>query len=75
MQFPDINPYVPLLGPYEFNLGSWHVGPMGVRWYALGYIVGITLGWRYCVRLLRTPALWVAILRIRNRATPSSSAS
>ena len=58
MQFPDISPYVPLLGPYEFNLGSWHVGPMGVRWYALAYITGIVLGWRYCVKLIRTPALW-----------------
>ncbi len=58
MQFPDISPYVPLLGPYEFNLGSWHIGPMGVRWYALAYIAGITLGWRYAVKLVRTPALW-----------------
>ena len=50
LQFPDISPYVPLLGPYEFDLASWHVGPVGVRWYALGYIAGIVAGWRYCVR-------------------------
>jgi len=56
--FPDINPYVPLLGPYEFNLGSWHVGPLGVRWYALAYIAGILLGWRYCVGLVKNPRLW-----------------
>lgn len=56
--FPDINPYAPLLGPYEFNLGAWHVGPIGVRWYALAYIAGIILGWRYCLRLVRNPALW-----------------
>ncbi len=60
MVFPDINPYVPLLGPYELNLGSWHMGPLGVRWYALAYIAGIVLGWRYCIRLIRTPALWGA---------------
>jgi phosphatidylglycerol:prolipoprotein diacylglycerol transferase len=47
-----------LLGPYEFNLGSWHVGPLGVRWYALAYIAGIVAGWRYCIRLIRTPQLW-----------------
>ena len=58
LQFPDISPYVPLLGPYEFNLGSWHLGPLGVRWYALGYIAGIVAGWRYCIGLIRNPALW-----------------
>jgi hypothetical protein len=29
--FPDINPYVPFLGP--FQIGSF--GPFGLRWYAL----------------------------------------
>ena len=58
MQFPDISPYVPLLGPYEFNVGSLHVGPIGVRWYAMGYIAGIVIGWRYCLNLLRTEKLW-----------------
>ena len=60
LQFPNINPYVPLLGPYQFDIASWHFGPLGVRWYALAYIVGITLGWRYCVRLVKTPMLWGA---------------
>ncbi len=58
MQFPDITPYVPLLGPYQFDLGSMHFGPLGVRWYALAYIAGITLGWRYAVSLVKTPRLW-----------------
>ncbi len=58
--FPNINPYVPLLGPYQIDLLGRHVGPIGVRWYALAYIAGITLGWRYCVRLVKTPALWGA---------------
>jgi phosphatidylglycerol:prolipoprotein diacylglycerol transferase len=56
--FPDITPYVPLLGPYEFNLGSMHIGPIGVRWYALAYIAGILAGWRYCVGLVRNAQLW-----------------
>ena len=60
LQFPNINPYVPLLGPYTFNLGSLHVGPIGVRWYALAYIAGIIIGWRYALRLMRTPRLWGA---------------
>lgn len=58
MQFPDINPYVPLLGPFQFDLGSWHVGPIGVRWYALAYIAGIVLAWRYSIALLKNPRLW-----------------
>ena len=58
--FPNINPYVPLLGPYEFTMGAWRVGPIGVRWYALAYIAGIVLGWRYCTKLIRTPPLWGA---------------
>jgi phosphatidylglycerol:prolipoprotein diacylglycerol transferase len=58
LHFPDISPYVPLLGPYEFNIGAWHIGPLGVRWYALAYIAGILAGWRYCIGLIRTPRLW-----------------
>ncbi len=58
MQFPDITPYVPLLGPYEFTLGGTHMGPLGIRWYALAYIAGIALGWRYAVSLVKTPRLW-----------------
>ncbi len=60
LQFPNISPYVPLLGPFQFHLLSWHVGPIGVRWYALAYIAGIVLGWRYAVRLVKNPRLWGA---------------
>ena len=60
LQFPNINPYVPLLGPYQFSLGGLHVGPIGVRWYALAYIAGIIIGWRYALKLVRTPGLWGA---------------
>ena len=24
------------------------IGPFAIRWYALAYIVGLVLGWRYC---------------------------
>jgi phosphatidylglycerol:prolipoprotein diacylglycerol transferase len=27
------------------------VGPFAIRWYALAYIVGLLIGWRYCLRL------------------------
>ena len=28
------------------------IGPIAIRWYALAYIVGLIIGWRY--------ALWIA---------------
>jgi phosphatidylglycerol:prolipoprotein diacylglycerol transferase len=34
------------------------IGPFPVRWYALGYIAGILLGWRYGVGLVKNPNLW-----------------
>jgi phosphatidylglycerol:prolipoprotein diacylglycerol transferase len=35
-----------------------HLGPLAIRWYALAYVAGILLGWRYTVKLVRTPGLW-----------------
>jgi phosphatidylglycerol:prolipoprotein diacylglycerol transferase len=34
------------------------VGPFAIRWYALGYIAGIFLGWWYSKRLVANPRLW-----------------
>ena len=32
------------------------IGPFAIRWYALAYIVGLLIGWRYCLALAgRTP--------------------
>jgi phosphatidylglycerol---prolipoprotein diacylglyceryl transferase len=34
------------------------IGPFAIRWYALAYIVGLLLGWRYCLMLAdRRPRL------------------
>jgi len=50
--FPDISPYV----------GGWTVElfgmTLGIRWYALAYVAGILLGWRYAVGLVRNSRLW-----------------
>jgi len=44
--FPAIDPVAVSLGPFA------------VRWYALAYIVGLIVGWRYCMMLAdRTPQL------------------
>src|SRR6201993_5639071 len=44
--FPDIDP------------GLIANGPFGVRWFALGYIVGIIGGWFYARAIISSPKLW-----------------
>ncbi len=56
--FPDIHPEIFSLGP--FHLFGMDLGPFALRWYALAYITGIFLGWRYLVFLSKRPALWGA---------------
>ena len=46
--FPAINPIA--LGPYA--LGPFSIA---IRWYALAYIVGLLIGWRYCLALADRP--------------------
>ena len=58
LQFPDFDPAaftIPAL-----HLGSLDLGPFPIRWYALAYIAGILLGWRYAVALVKNPRLWGA---------------
>jgi phosphatidylglycerol:prolipoprotein diacylglycerol transferase len=38
----------------------FEIGPFAIRWYALAYIVGLILGWRYCVWLASKPPLALA---------------
>jgi len=42
------------------------VGPFAIRWYALAYVAGILLGWRYVAGLIRRQSLWI------NRPPPAS---
>jgi phosphatidylglycerol:prolipoprotein diacylglycerol transferase len=56
LQFPDFDPVAVAIP--AVHLGSLTLGPFAVRWYALAYIAGILLGWRYCVRLIRNEKLW-----------------
>jgi phosphatidylglycerol:prolipoprotein diacylglycerol transferase len=46
VQFPDFNPTL------------LQLGPIAIRWYALAYIAGILLGWRYARSLLGNRGLW-----------------
>ncbi|MFC3068663.1 prolipoprotein diacylglyceryl transferase [Phenylobacterium soli] len=36
-----------------------HIGPIAIRWYALGYVAAILLGWRYAVSMIRNRRLWL----------------
>jgi phosphatidylglycerol:prolipoprotein diacylglycerol transferase len=56
LPFPDI-PREIFTVP-AFKVGGVTVGPLAVRWYAMAYIVGIILGWRYAVGLVRNVKLW-----------------
>ena len=56
LPFPDIDPA--LVTVPAFHVGGFVLGPFAVRWYALAYIAGILLGWRYAVRLVRNVRLW-----------------
>ena len=57
MEFPNFNPYIIGQTP-AFQLFGLHVPPLGIRWYALSYILGIVLGWLYAGRLLKRDDLW-----------------
>jgi phosphatidylglycerol:prolipoprotein diacylglycerol transferase len=58
LQFPDFDPAAVTIP--ALHLGSLVLGPFPIRWYALAYIAGILLGWRYAVALVRNPKLWGA---------------
>ncbi|MDB5494549.1 MAG: lgt [Phenylobacterium sp.] len=42
----------------EFDPVLVHLGPIAIRWYALAYVAGILLGWRYAVGLVKNARLW-----------------
>jgi phosphatidylglycerol:prolipoprotein diacylglycerol transferase len=56
LPFPNIRPDVFTLP--QIHLGGLTLGPFPLRWYALAYIAGIILGWRYAVSLVRNLRLW-----------------
>ncbi len=58
LPFPDIPREIFSLPAVK--LGGLSLGPFAVRWYAMAYIAGIILGWRYAVALVRDTRLWGA---------------
>ncbi len=56
--FPQLDPSIIEFGP--LTIGSVEIGPFAIRWYALAYIAGLVLGWRYVVHLVKSKVLWSA---------------
>lgn len=46
LPYPDIGPI------------ALQIGPIPIRWYSLGYIVGIGVGWWYATKLVANQKLW-----------------
>jgi phosphatidylglycerol---prolipoprotein diacylglyceryl transferase len=47
LPFPNIDPVLV------------EIGPFAIRWYALAYIAGLVLGWRWCLHLAERPPIVV----------------
>jgi phosphatidylglycerol:prolipoprotein diacylglycerol transferase len=56
LPFPDIGSAIFTLP--AVHVGGLTLGPFPLRWYALAYIAGILLGWRYALGLVRNDKLW-----------------
>jgi phosphatidylglycerol:prolipoprotein diacylglycerol transferase len=54
IQFPNIDPVAVHFGTLPIGDGI----RLDLRWYALAYIVGLVLGWRWMVWLIRRERLW-----------------
>lgn len=39
------------------------IGPFAIRWYALAYVAGLLIGWRYARFLIDRPGLWSNVPR------------
>ena len=50
--FPNFDPVIVQLGPF------------GIRWYALAYILGLVLGWRLMRRLVQLPPVVATPLQV-----------
>ncbi len=56
LPYPNIDPAIFTLPGFEAF--GWHLGPFALRWYAVAYMAGLLLAWRYIAGLVRTPRLW-----------------
>ena len=53
LAFPEFSPAI-----FTLDLGFVGLGEFPIRWYALSYIFGLLLAWRYAAALVARPALF-----------------
>ena len=56
--FDLIDPILFSIGPDGFHFGTHEPAWFALRWYAIAYIAGLMLGWRYMVALSRRAQIW-----------------
>ena len=56
LSFPEIFPAI--ISIPQFSIGGITLGPFNVLWYAMAYVAGLVLGWRYAVALVKRPRLF-----------------
>lgn len=56
LNFPEIYPAI--ISIPQFTIGGLTLGPFNILWYAMAYIAGLVIGWRYAVALVKRPRLF-----------------
>lgn len=67
LPYPAIDPAVFTIP--GFSVAGVELGPFPLRWYALAYMGGLVLAWRYIIALLNNSKLW------RGQQPPMNSAA
>ena len=53
LSFPEFSPAL-----VEIDLGFVGLGSFPIRWYALAYIAGLVIAWRYALMMVKRERLW-----------------
>ena len=56
LDFPELYPAI--ISIPKISLGGLSIGPINILWYAMAYVTGLVLGWRYAVALVKRPRLF-----------------
>ena len=56
LNFPEIYPAI--ISIPQFTIAGITLGPFNILWYAVAYILGLVIGWRYAVVLVKRPSLF-----------------
>lgn len=56
LPFPELYPAIVSIP--QFELFGLTIGPINILWYAMAYILGLVIAWRYAILMVRRPALF-----------------